>query len=282
MVAERRLEHAYFHECVMGYPALSAQEDRLHSTHNVLSITVNPLWYGYPASNARRFTAGLSRSALIYVGPDNVQAEFDRLCMCRLMLSGSVYMQASLKEQLAEVREVASRRDLYFEDDEENLRKMWRATLTLDQLKRLQSWHVAAHELCEPDADVFYDLKDWCRKRDWCRKSKPTPHVPRQHCHSFLFSEELGRPLTSFENICTQGLDLYSSKPTVAITNVLAIMKDLTIPQRQFLVGNSVHIPVYSMFILFVLANCIRRPPESLELFPPAGSDGDEDCSDID
>ena len=62
-------EAVYFHECVCEYP-IEKQSNVLEKTHSVLTLpNVKPDMFGWPLRRPRRFSAGLSKALVRWVGP---------------------------------------------------------------------------------------------------------------------------------------------------------------------------------------------------------------------
>ena len=91
--AKRGHVDLYFTECSHRYKVQKEQQ-KLQSTHKVISVKTSPLEQSFPIRRSRCLGAGINLQSLIWCGPateDEIQREFNSLYHRELQLTGGIY-----------------------------------------------------------------------------------------------------------------------------------------------------------------------------------------------
>lgn len=265
-LAGRGQEDLYFHECSSHYPVQGAMRQRVAQTHEVVSVVCCPTQRGRPVRRRRRFSAGLSRPSLVYVGESDVQREFNLFISRPQAGNPSMFMIADDVELRATVGEVAAARLCFFGDETRttmDLPGLWQLAFTPGEQQRFRAWM----DLCKPGGpDEFFDIRD-----------HSSPHTDRQclptvMTKSLVCSRSRGAPLSASELGVAMGVP-------PSLESFWDIFGSLTFQHRMILVGNSLHLEMYAMWILFVLGNTTPRERMRVEALraPDTGVDSDSE-----
>ena len=109
-LARQSLEDWYFTENSSAYRVEQKQVSDLKKTHDVKHITICPTQLGFPIRRRRMFSFGFDKSRWVWVGKDDVQADYESLFGASCCLSGDVYLQAGQQEIKSFVENEAARR----------------------------------------------------------------------------------------------------------------------------------------------------------------------------
>eukprot|EP00959_Pyramimonas_sp_CCMP1952_P470350 9496502-Pyramimonas_sp.AAC.1 len=110
--AEKGFEDIAFGENTDKMPIHKIQQPLLES-HHCVSVKVGGTLIGWPMERKRLFHASLSRSTMMWVGPDSaadVQRDFERWVRRNRNVDGSVFLQASEEEVANMVMDKAAAR----------------------------------------------------------------------------------------------------------------------------------------------------------------------------
>ena len=240
-------EDVFFHENRPEYPVQAQMRDPLKETHEVLSIITDPLMFAKPVSRKRRMSCGINRQKWKYIGPQDVQAAFEKLFRRRVCADGTIFLTAS-DDRLVEVyKQIGAKRHVFFEDGLQPS-DMFPFILTAHERKRRRSYlQQASLQGCE---DVgCYDVSQNSRggnRKDWKR-------VPCVIPHSVIVSEVRKGMMMGEELVQTLG---------VAVHDDASVLPAYSRSLRNFghrdmitLAGGAFDVEVYASFVFFVLCN---------------------------
>ena len=120
-LARQSLEDWYFTENSSAYRVEQKQASDLKKTHEVKYITICPTQLGFPIRRRRMFSFGFDKSRWVWVGKDDVQADYESVFGASCCLSGDVYLQAGQQEIKSFVENEAARRKTTLPQGFENL-----------------------------------------------------------------------------------------------------------------------------------------------------------------
>ena len=88
------LEDLFIEECVSAFPVDKISEP-LEATHHVIHVFTGPEQQGFPSRRPRLFSAGLSKSSMLWLGPSTpteIQEHFSSLFHSTMELSGDIFL----------------------------------------------------------------------------------------------------------------------------------------------------------------------------------------------
>ena len=247
---------------VNEYPVHSHQIRELEGTHEVRSFVTNPACGGYPLHRIRRFTVGHALGSVAYVGPMDHQKAFDEFYQRQLVLTADAYLIASPEAQLAELEEVGAlkKRRLTHSmlSKEDGVALCFPYTITPCTSSRLSLFKEIAKEAGMGDNWVA-DLKDHPKSINVAPKSI-MPTILR---HSLLYSEGRKSRILADELLTAMGCDMYNEDQASSLPTVL---RNFSPSMKTKLCGNSVHGPLFTLWVLWVLSYTARVPQPNPDL----------------
>ena len=257
--AELHAEDFFFTECAHAYPA-DKQAAGLEDLYHVVHIKTSPHHLGFPVRRPRTFTAGISKESFVWIGPETDEELqemwsnlFDRDCF----LTGDVYFCASDEQVSAWVSERAAKRKkkLPMNWQRQTVEQLLPMVLPVGAVSRKRKYDdvfetgkaLNGSFLCDLDHNPGYG---------------PTagPLFPPMDTHPSIYSYVHRRLALPLECFSAQGLDVF---PALAgargLTPLLPVLESLSDIDARFLAGNSLHVPSYICWMLFVFGHCRRR-----------------------
>jgi len=259
--ASRGNEHVYFTECSDKYPALRKQREELPS-HKVIAVRSDPAEQGDPVNRPRSLAAGICEEHLVWCGPepDDVQKDFDSKFKRQTVLTGHVYMQADDYEIEQYVRCRA------------NTRKQ-----VLPETIPLQDIESILHLLVSPGQmtikSEYEELPNFTENfiADISHHPGMGPKAgvlcPSLCTHPLLYSWKHKRLVLPSEMWAAQGLDYYAQHcGSRGRSPLMPFLISLPEHKQKIMIGNTMHIPSMTRFMVYVLSNCVWR--DSLQKMP--------------
>lgn len=277
-------EAVYFHECVCEYP-IEKQSNVLEKTHSVLTLpNVKPDMFGWPLRRPRRFSAGLSKSLVKWVGPSDYITDFNKLFGRRLGVGADALLCAGTDDLVDEYMEVSAhvqrqrgRASVAVSRDTVRTFAGLESILALGYRERLSAWVARAlGEEVQGNA-LFADIKDNPRR------GKVAPNIfPTVLKKSMIVSLTDQRLVHSKEIMTAMGLRLFPAHDGDRCSPLLSFLDGCSRFERMTLCGNGVHAPTYLAWILYVLSNIVclddcEEPARSLPTMVPEYSSDDSD-----
>ena len=267
-LARDRREDVAFLECSSKYPVQRKIEEKPDG-HKVISIITGPEYLQWPTKRRRLHAAAINLSTCIWVGGDP-QAEFDQLFNRSVELHGSSLFTSSDAERHDEYEQIAKKRGSGLKarhvqdcDAYELGAHLWPS----GYFGHFEAWEAQRHKLGCSDVELVCDIEHHpCYLgggRDW----------PTLLTHGTIVGWPPGissfRLATSLEHFGSLGLHVTDGvckhvRPSVMRDSLLKCSRR----QRKFLAGNSMHFASQSVFMIYVLANVVLKPPLQLPREP--------------
>ena len=199
------IEDAFFHECVTRYPARAKLSEPLRGTHFCHSITANPQSMGHATKRPRVLSFCGSRHSVLWLGPEDVQRDFDRIFKSECYCDGDDYFVSKAAEILADQHLLAERRKLFVDASASDVGYLRGADLLALLPGATQSrWY--DHDLLAAEVEGPY-LADVMQHVPLKKgRSSPGPLWPTQLTNGLVWSWRLGRFATKMEHLQAQGL----------------------------------------------------------------------------
>ena len=281
--AEAGLEDLAFTEQAEHYPIKEKQRKPLASTHQVVFARGSPVNIGFPVRRTRCLGAAIARSTLVWVGPDTddaVQDEFMSLMGSTCELDGDMYFMAS-KVQVAKFSyELASSRKKVLPDNFEDMHmeEYLHKIVPPGAVDRKGEWDLVREN--HPQIGSFLADIDHHPHRGLVAGQ----FFPVALTHHKIWSWQRRRMAIPSEVFCAQGVD---TLPGLAggrtISPLTSIFDDLPVGDRSLLAGNALHIPLFTMWMMYVMGKCVPIKDfykMDAKVTSPATGSGDDSADD--
>ena len=256
--ARHELEHMFFSENSTRYPA-EEKQGQLSDDYHILCMRVSPHELGFPMRRPRCFTAGVSKAKFHWLGPHGTEAierDFKSWFRKDLLLDGDVFLNAEPSQVRAWVDSVLQRRrkSLPAAFESKNMDEYLSLLLSPSALgrKHVYDGDRAARGgsdayLCDLDQNLGYG-------------PSPGPLMPCLDSHPSIFSYNRRRLAIPIELLAAQGIDtlpsLQGNRKPSQLGMLLQKLEDRSV---KSLLGNSIHVPSYAAWFLYILSNCSRK-----------------------
>jgi hypothetical protein len=258
--AEQDLDDINFLECTPQYPFEEKVAQPLRKTHKSLDIKDDPHLHGHPVARHRMFAVSMSLATIVWVGPDDYEADFKAKFHQMSMLHGSDLMVAPEDERLEYYSRLAQVQGNYVAketiaglDDQQLLQTI----LSPGQVRRAREYVDVRASKQSLDGRFLADLEHNNTARPRCGTVWPT-----QVSHGCIVSLPVdGKPCvaTPLEYLGAQGVHLFPRTSKTFGPSVLRqVFSGLGDRQSIELSGRGVHIDVLSAWMLYVLSNIVR------------------------
>ena len=255
------LPDVIYYENVPPFPVPLLEECFPEYTNHYLHVS--PADYGFPVSRKRLFgVLTLNETVVLSADLNAFQESFKRA----LCVDGDIFWMAPVEDVLASYEDRASSRGNFLRRS--GSRESWTSSQLLDVLDlskvatcatcdRLVEYQKLWAQRCDgqhQDACVIVDLN---QNAGYSAIGHLIPSVPT---HFSLFSFRHRRLLTGNEALASFGENIYHQEqgpPSLLPHGLLASMAE---KDKQFLTGNSWHIPVFGQFAMFTLAHLQKLP----------------------
>jgi hypothetical protein len=286
-LCQRKEEHFYFSECAETYPTLQKQGP-LASSHFQVSVRTGPEAMGFPTRRLRSFGAGVNRSTHVWVGPsvDKVQEDFANTFHRSIVLTGEVFLQASLRDIHDNSRALAAVRKKCLPEDFQSceyseyldilappgvvmIKAEYEAAFAADTLTPPFFADLAHHPFKGPAHGAFIPVLDTHPKTfTW---NAPSPMQGER----FLLPSEL---------LASLGNDVYPSLSAGrSLSSLPSLLAKHPLAKQLMMIGNSIHAPTLAAWIYYVLGNSVplerfnampgQVPPPGDEIFEDPDAD---------
>lgn len=261
---EQGREDVFFQECTPQYPAQTRLRSTLAETHQLLVVRTGPELQGWPITRPRVFTAGIAKRKWEWVGPPTdlgVQQEFDMMFGRSTELTGDVFFQAgdvlvrsdifSRLKKRGGVADVGQSLELGHE--------LLHAMLPPGASQRLTQYEkMRAEKMSIEDGSFLCDVNQW--PETGC--STAGAFFPCQLTHATVVSLNKMRPAIGLEYLAAQGFRVFSQANAPHRATALEAFKELTTEKLVQLSGNSMALPAFAAWIVYVLANIQPKQKE--------------------
>ena len=267
--AELGAESVFFTECSSLYPAQTKQAAPMTEQFHVVFIQASPDLLGFPVRRPRMFSAGINRAEYLWCGPSTpqeVQAEwnaiFGRLCT----LTGDAFFCAPVPEVQAWAQRTATARktSIPLHMMNQSIESLLPFLLPTGGVKRKFQYDELQPDRCALDGSFLFDLDHNPGYGPGCGSL-----FPSMSTHPRVFSHKQGRLALPAEYLSAQGVDMYADlSGDRGISPLRDVFNSVTDTEACFLAGNSLHVPTYLCFMIYVLGNLrpradfIRMPPQ--------------------
>ena len=243
----------------------------------LVSVKSSPTLPGHPVNRYRTYGA-LSGGRWVWIGPqsdEDIQRHFNTLFGRRMVLNGDVYLQASEGDVNRFAQSMADHRRRKLPVDWE--------TLPMDSyLHELAPVGVVARksvydqlwESGEYAGTLLADLEH--------HKGCGPAHglvMPALDTHPLVWSYGKQRLATPHELFSAQGLDVYPGlSGQRGVSPLKGLVHSMSTQSANKLLGNTMHIPMYALWVFYVLANIMPADDMSVHAAPaelPADDDDD-------
>jgi hypothetical protein len=277
VAAESLSEHVFLMECHSSFP-FARKFDPLFYTHQLVKCSVSPVCGGYPLPRTRLLGAGINQITHVWLGPDTEQAvqhSFMKFCSCTSSLCADDYLLADKEELVDFVRSMAARRrvkETWVEDLVNNVDSSWGDLLhtilpPCCVLKKHRYAELEAEKLANGKC-VVRDLEVNPERGTVLEGVFPT--IPT---HGEVYSLSSGRLFTPRELLGAFGVDAYAELGGERGVSPLAgLISRFGIRTQRTLIGNSIHLPTFMAWFLFVMAHTVRRDCRLLPSISSASS----------
>ena len=255
--AEFAVEDVAFTENAHGYPIVEKQRVVLDKTHVVKYVRTSPDKGGHPVKRRRTFGAAVTRGLNIWVGPENdqyVQADFDNFYNRTIEANGDLYFCADKTTVLEMVNAIAKRRrnTLPTNYKDVDMADYLDSLLTEGQKHRKRDYD-------QEYADQISTQPTWIADLDQNTSHHPPGVlVPPLDTHPLLFSWGKKRLAHPYEMLGMQGFDMF---PELAgprpLCKRLPLFKKMELNELKLVAGNSLHIPTFTAWCVYVLGNIV-------------------------
>lgn len=253
--AEHGVEDVAFSECSDRYPVHAKQALPLAETHHTVYAKLGPDLLGFPQRRTRCFAACINRARLVWVGPHptDVREDFLKHFGRTLRVTGDAFFVASAEEISEALHQMAIKRKTKLPAD-------FMSLPTPRYLHRLlppgaMQRKTAYDELAAKREHQESYLADLDHHEGF--GPKPGPMFPTCLTHSCVYSYRKERLALAFESLTAQGLDMYAAMAGGRGTSpIKEIFKNLKPHECRFLAGNAMHVPTFTMWMVYVLGNC--------------------------
>ena len=259
--AEMNAESLFFTECSALYPAGQKQAETLSSQYQIVHVVTSPDKLGFPVRRSRSFTAGVNRAEYVWCGattPEAMQLEFDLLFGRSCMLTGDAFFNAELEEVQGWVRKMCKRRKASIPEDllrQEPVGNLLPFILAPSFVTRLQTYKRLAAQKSGLDGSFLCDLE---QNPGFGPGSGLL--FPSMCTHPCIFSMKMDRVALAGECLAAQGLDMYPTQWGDRGSSPLRdLFRDFDEKHVLFMAGNSIHVPTFLCFMLYILGNIERR-----------------------
>jgi hypothetical protein len=251
------MEDIAFTECSDRYPVEVKQGQTLQGSHSVVFIRTCPHMLGFPVTRKRMFSACINRKRVVWVGPSSatgIEQDFHEKFARPCRLTGSVFFQASAQEVQDMVVRMAARRKHKLPPNfaETPMSAYLHKLLGPGNVLRKAEFEV---EHAKAGGGTF--LADLDHHPGHGVRAGPLFPTAISHGNVWSFSAP-GRLSTRAEEFSALGFDMF---PILAgdrgVTPLAPLFAELTDGAQKFLCGNAMHIPAFTMWIAYVLGNCI-------------------------
>ena len=279
ILASCMMEDIFITECAERYSAEEFQAPGLAKTHDVKIFRLCPRDIGFPMRRRRTFTVGINFETLVWVGkPTHLAAQQDFLELLgrTVEVTGDVYFYAGQEEvnQFVQQRILKRKNQVpagFADTPMEDLLHLLCARTTHE---RKAVYDLAKKDMSSPGGSFLVDLEQRC-----FMGSSPGAYVPALNTHSEIYSYLSGRLATSNEYMFMQGFDsdaaICGSRP---VSPMMLSIDGLAQLETRFLVGNGMHVPLFSTLLMYVFSNVVRREmPDPFKDFPLVVDVIDED-----
>jgi hypothetical protein len=258
--AEAGVEDIYFSECSDHYPLSSLQETPFEKSHKVVSVLAGPLLMGYPVRRRRCLAAGLSLRTVVWFGPESkaeVQKSFVDFVGRSLKVTGDAFLVASPAEVAAEMKLMAQQRRKKAEGLPSDLMPLLMRLFSPGVVQRYGEYlDIYNQSSAAGSAPAFLcDLEHHPN-----HGVKHGELFPTAMTHSTMCSLSKGRLVLTDELLASQGVDSrleFSGGRNKS--GLMEIFGHLKLSEVRYLAGNAMHIPLFAVFIYWVLSQCRRR-----------------------
>ncbi|CAE7776435.1 unnamed protein product [Symbiodinium sp. CCMP2592] len=282
--AELGAESCFFSECAALYPVEQKQAEAMAVTHHVVFVRCSPHDLGFPVRRRRTFSAGLCREEFVWCGPtdpSDVQELWDTLFKTSCVLTGDAFLAASESEVQAwmEARLKSRKHQMPPGCEACSVESLLGLIVAPGAVARKRKYDALREDRMALDGTYLCDL-------DHNPGFGPLagPLFPAMDTHPNIFSYRKERLALPLECFAAQGLDMFPSlsgdRGPSPLKPILASLPD---PAAKLLVGNSIHVPSFLCWMVFVLGNCCRRseitgPPSAF----PQSSTAEDDATNHD
>ena len=254
-----------YYENVPNFPAHKFDEWLPeYANHNIVA---SPVDYGFPVSRRRIFgLLVLKETVSLDLDMPAFEAAFKRRCCT----NADSFCVAPPEDVLAAYEDRARSRGNFIRRT--GSREAWTTqqllsvldlskVVTPTMLNRLADYErLLADRSLPSEACCVFDLD---QNAGYSGVSDLIPSVPT---HSSLYSRQKGRLLTGNECLASYGENLYHHSCGPESLLPRGLLDSLTEKQKQFLCGNSWHIPIFGQFIMFSLAHVRKIPKPARQL----------------
>ena len=271
-VAERRRraevhgEDVFFAECVRNYPSQVKLQEPLQDSHEVFSVNVNPIDYGWPVRRPRVFSAGVNKETMVWIGSADPAAEFKEIFQTDLTCDGGVFLFADVAEVHADLSRRCALRGNFSVPSLESIQFF--TSMPPGMVMRYRAHdEIRRAAIDEFDGDPsemawFGDLHQW----PGSGVSTPGTLIPTQLTQGdlFVWRGETKRFVMPCEILQAHGYnvcDTISHFPSVLKPKLLTLKRS----DLQLLCGNGWHLPLMSSWVLYILSNVRRRKLASIQ-----------------
>ena len=237
--------------------------DLLAETHDVFYIVVSPIDLGWPVRRRRVFCCGLSRATMAWLGPeqDDILQHFLGFFARTLQTDGDVFLVASDDRVFDEHCLLAGQRGLSLSSAarEGNVLVSPEHVYAPGQVVRLQEYGRMRDEVA-PSGAFFADLNQNCG----AGASAPGPVIPSMLTSCTLHSFSKRRVVLTEELLQAHGFNMYAEEmtpgtgPTWPPCRIREHLLQLNRAQRQKLLGNGWHLPVFASWFHYILAHTVK------------------------
>lgn len=256
-------EDVYFTECAPNYK-VQVKQAALHDTHHIMSVLTGPELFGYPAFRLRSYGAGINRLRFVWVGPPpaSVQEDFARIFHVPVAMDARMYMTAPWSDVMAFSEGLATSRKIFFKRPPEVEGSLANSLHVLCPASMLSRKGAYERFFVERGASPpwFADLEH-NPKFGAPSQSSFLPTIlthPRIYCWPHGLEERGQRFMLPDEMLFSHGFDmvpeLCGDRP---LSGLSAIFKELSDKSTGLLIGNGMHVPTLSAWILYVLSNIV-------------------------
>ena len=274
--AENETEDLWFEEC--GPNSQPSKHDDLRDTHTIVSVKFGTQHSGIPMGRERRFSAGLAKFAIIWVGPqspEDIQQDFEKFSFTSTEItSASMFFRAPDEEVRATYKHRFVRRGLQglAQDETYNVNdwEVFEQTLSpcakLRQRQYRQCAEAAGEEEVCWDVDQNMDTKF----------GQVSPFWPPMLRHATVVSNRDKRAATPLEFLGLFGIDPYPRAGTRK-SHLVNVVNSLSPNQAISRIGNGVSPLCYFSWMLYVFSNCRRRQKDAIQIWPLTVEDEQSD-----
>jgi len=273
--AENETEDLWFEEC--GPNSQPSKHDDLQDTHTIVSVKFGCQHSGIPMGRERRFSSGLAKFAIIWVGPqspEDIQEDFEQFAFTSSEItSASMFFRASDEEVRATYEHRLVRRGLQglAGDKTYNVNDwdMFEQTLSPCAKRRQQEYRECAE--AAGDEEVCWDVD---QNMD-TKFGQVSPFWPPMLRHATVACLRHKRGATPLEYLGVFGTDPYPQEGSRK-SHLVNVVNSLSPNQAISRIGNGVSPLCYFSWMLYVFSNCRRRQKEAIQIWPLTQSVEDE------